>query len=350
VKRTFSVLVVALGAAVLLSACSSTDGPLAAKVSSTNITRKTLNDDLTTITDNKALTKVLTQSLQTNPTPTNGGVSTKLATLWLNSLVNQAVVDQVFAQRHLKITPAVRAAAAKSAPALYGNAATFNGLPKSFRNEVLARQQRFEAVQATLPPAKPPSDASLLQTFNTAKAQLCPSGQAVAHIQVKTQAEAQAIEAQLAAGASFATLAGQLSQDTGSGPVGGLVACTNSDQYNQLPADFRKGADPLKLGETSAPVQTSFGWHVIRIEPFDFPTARALLISIREQQASSPMTVFINKELLKRKVWVDPRYGRVSRSKAVITILPPTAPNLRSDPADPSTTTASTPAAGATGQ
>ncbi len=346
-KRTFSVLVVVLGAAILLSACSSTGGPVAAKVGSTSISRRTLDDDLQTITDNKALTKVLRQSLQTNPTPSNGGVSTKLATLWLNSLVNQAVVDQIFEQRHLKITPAIRAAAKNSAPALYGSAATFDGLPRSFRKKVLDRQNHFEAVQATLAAPKPPSDASLLKTFDTSKAQLCPSGQVVAHIQVKTQQEAEAIEAQLAAGADFATLANQLSTDTGSGPVGGLVACTASDQYNQLPASFRKGADLVKPGQVSPPVQTEFGWHVIKVEPFDFPTARALLIQIRQQQQSSPMTQFINRQLLKRKVWVDPRYGRVSRSKAVVTILPPTAPNPRSEPADPETTT---PAAGATGR
>ncbi len=348
VKRTFSLLAVAVAAALVLSACSSTAGPAAAKVDSTTISRKTVNDDLKAMTDNKAVTAMLSKSLSTNVKPTNGGVSIKLATLWVTTLVNQAAVDQYFAKHHLKITAADKSAAKSAAYSSFVNKKTFQQLPRSFQDAAIARQERIAAVQRILPKPAPPSDAVLQQTLTTQGATLCPSGQVVAQIQSKTEADANAIEAQLAAGADFGTLAAKSSTDTGSGAVGGLVACTASDQYNQLPASFRLGSDPLKPGQTSAPVHTEFGWHVIRVEPFDFANARLLLISILQQQEATPLTKFVNSQLLKRHVWVDPRYGRVNRTKAVITIVPPTAPNPKSEPAEPTTTTK--PAAAATGQ
>ncbi len=44
-----------------------------------------------------------------------------------------------------------------------------------------------------------------------------------------------------------------------------------------------------------------------------------------QQQQASPITKFVTRQLRKRKVWVDPRYGTVNRTKAAITIVPPVA-------------------------
>ena len=344
-KRTLSVLAAAVGAALLLSACSSTGTPLAAKVGSTTISRTSVNDDLRAITDNEAVTASLSKTLG-NVKPTDGGVSRQLATIWLTTLVNQVVVDHYFAQHHLKVSDADKTAARQAAYSSFVNQKTFEELPQWFQDQTISRQERLQAVQATLPGPKTPSDAELQQAFDANKAQLCPSSEAIAQIQATTQAGAQAIEAQLAAGADFGTLAQKSSSDAGSAAVGGLVACTNSDQYNQLPAAFRQGADPLQLGQVSPPVQSDLGWHVIKREPFDLANSKLLLIQILAQQQTRPIQTFINNQLVRRKVWVDPQYGTVKRTKIAITIVPPQAPKTRSEPAEPTSTT--TPAAGAT--
>ncbi len=344
-KRTLPVLAAAVGAALLLSACSSTGDPLAAKVGSTTISRSSVNDDLRVITDNEAVTASLSKSLG-NVKPTDGGVSRQLATIWLTTLVNQVVVDDYFAKHHLKVSDADRTAARQAAYSSFVNQKTFKDLPKWFQDQTVSRQERLQAVQATLPEPKAPSDAALQQAFDANKAQLCPSGEAIAQIQATTQADAEAIEVQLAAGADFGTLAQQRSSDAGSAGVGGLVACTNSDQYNQLPAAFRQGADALQLGQVSPPVQSDLGWHVIKREPFDLANSKLLIARILTQQQTRPIQTFINNQLVRRKVWVDPQYGTVRRGKAAITIVPPQPPKTRSEPAEPDSTT--TPAAGAT--
>jgi parvulin-like peptidyl-prolyl isomerase len=83
------------------------------------------------------------------------------------------------------------------------------------------------------------------------------------HILVKTRPEADAIEAQLRGGANFATLAQQKSIDPGSKSSGGELGWFSE---TQMVAPFSKVAFSLNVGETSPPVQTPFGWHIIQVE------------------------------------------------------------------------------------
>ena len=83
------------------------------------------------------------------------------------------------------------------------------------------------------------------------------------HILVKTKSEADSIEAQLAKGAKFDELARKFSLDPGSKDKGGELGFFNPAQM--VPA-FSAAAQALKPGQTSAPVQTAFGWHVIQLE------------------------------------------------------------------------------------
>ena len=89
----------------------------------------------------------------------------------------------------------------------------------------------------------------------------------IAHILVKTKAQAQTIERKLAAGASFAALAKKYSTDTGSAQNGGQLCMSKSGtsgQCNQMVTPFANAAWALKTGQISAPVHSQFGWHVIK--------------------------------------------------------------------------------------
>lgn len=98
-----------------------------------------------------------------------------------------------------------------------------------------------------------------------------------AHIMVETEEEAQAVIERLNAGEDFAALAGELSLDTTSGANGGDL-----DWFarGMMIPEFEEAAFALEAGQISAPVQTQFGWHVIKVlERGDVPTTEA------EQQA-----------------------------------------------------------------
>ncbi|MEI7025768.1 peptidylprolyl isomerase [Paenibacillus sp. y28] len=83
------------------------------------------------------------------------------------------------------------------------------------------------------------------------------------HILVATKEEADAILAQLKNGADFATLAKEKSTDTGSKANGGDLGYF---ERGKMVTEFDDAAFKLNVGETTtAPVQTQFGFHIIKL-------------------------------------------------------------------------------------
>jgi peptidyl-prolyl cis-trans isomerase C len=82
------------------------------------------------------------------------------------------------------------------------------------------------------------------------------------HILVKTQAEAQDIEKQLAGGAKFEDLAKSKSIDTGSAAQGGDLGFFAK---GQMVKPFEDAAFALNVGQVSQPVQSQYGWHIIKV-------------------------------------------------------------------------------------
>ena len=81
------------------------------------------------------------------------------------------------------------------------------------------------------------------------------------HILVETETEARAIVQQLADGADFAELA--MEKSTGpSGPRGGALGWFGAGQM--VPA-FQAAVEGLEPGAVSEPVETQFGWHVVKL-------------------------------------------------------------------------------------
>ena len=94
------------------------------------------------------------------------------------------------------------------------------------------------------------------------------------HILVETEEEAQDVLVRLEAGEEFATLATELSTDTGSGANGGDLGWFGR---GRMVLPFEESVFSLEIGEVSEPVQSDFGWHIIQklgheIRPIDDAT------------------------------------------------------------------------------
>jgi peptidyl-prolyl cis-trans isomerase C len=84
------------------------------------------------------------------------------------------------------------------------------------------------------------------------------------HILVDSEAKARDLLARLEDGASFEKLAKENSSDPGSAEKGGDLGWFNLDQ---MVAPFAEAVRALKPGQTSPdPVESRFGWHVIRLD------------------------------------------------------------------------------------
>lgn len=83
------------------------------------------------------------------------------------------------------------------------------------------------------------------------------------HILVATEEEAKAVKAELDGGADFATLAKEKSIDPGAANGGDLGFFGKG----MMVAPFEAAAYALTdIGQVSAPVQSQFGWHIIKLE------------------------------------------------------------------------------------
>jgi PPIC-type PPIASE domain len=125
----------------------------------------------------------------------------------------------------------------------------------------------------------------------------------VSHILVETKGEADEIVDELESGADFATLASERSVDAASGANGGFLSCTSTDEIaTQFVAEFADAALVARPGIPTEPVQSEFGFHIIRNGTFDEHTAElAPLIA----QGSFAAQMAIDEA----DVYVNPRYG-----------------------------------------
>jgi foldase protein PrsA len=90
-----------------------------------------------------------------------------------------------------------------------------------------------------------------------------PTKMHLAHILVKTEDEAKKVKARLDKGESFSEVAKDVSLDDSNKDNGGDLGEISADDTN-YDAQFMAGATALNEGEISDPVQSSFGWHIIK--------------------------------------------------------------------------------------
>jgi foldase protein PrsA len=112
------------------------------------------------------------------------------------------------------------------------------------------------------------SKATEVKYYNQNKASFTtPETREVRHILVKSKSLAQRLEAKLKNGASFASLAKKYSKDTGSAQQGGKICVAHggsSGACQQTVPPFDKAAFSLKTGQTSQPVKSVYGYHIIQ--------------------------------------------------------------------------------------
>ncbi len=99
----------------------------------------------------------------------------------------------------------------------------------------------------------------------------------ISHILVDSESEAQEIVDELAAASSeedeaalFTSIAMERSTDVGSGAAGGFLSCDVSDTISsQFVPTFAAAALVAQPGVPTEPVESEFGFHILRLLPFD---------------------------------------------------------------------------------
>lgn len=126
-----------------------------------------------------------------------------------------------------------------------------------------------------------------------------PNKMHLAHILVKTKAEAEKVKTRLDKGEDFSKVAKEVSQDTATKNKGGDLGTIKYDD-SQYDAQFMAGAKALKGGEISDPVQSSFGYHIIKcIDKVKYPVKPLSKVKdeIKKQLESDQKSKLVSQKL-----------------------------------------------------
>ncbi len=151
------------------------------------------------------------------------------------------------------------------------------------------------------------------------------------HILLDTREEADAVVQRLASGEDFATLAAEVSTGP-SGPNGGDLGCVDTSTF--VP-EFIEGARTVAPSGVTGPVQSQFGFHVIKVRSMgpltaeNHPEMDQAAIDSAMQQAngsaqnnarSNAIQQIINDVTARvsGNVTIDPRYGEWDDNQGVI--------------------------------
>lgn len=164
-----------------------------------------------------------------------------------------------------------------------------------FKNQMeLARQTiMIRALFADYQKKNPVTDADIKAEYDKFAAASAGKEYKARHILVEKEDEAKAIIASLKKGAKFEDIAKKQSKDPGSGANGGDLDWAPAANY--VP-EFSQALIKLEKGQLAeAPVQSQFGWHVIRVDDIrdaEIPKLEELKPQIAQQLAQQKMQKF----------------------------------------------------------
>jgi parvulin-like peptidyl-prolyl isomerase len=350
VRRALLLLVV-LAAVVAVAAF---DVPSdAATVNGVGISRATLDADLGVIQAAPTYQCYLAASLALQSQdlamlPAIGGagiaktVNTRFADFWLDQLVDNELIAQLAAARHLPVTPAdlaagrtdlvnsisatlteVAQASGQSGACAPDGTSILSAVPPAFAARLVASQAAGDVVLAAAA-GYGLSPAELASFYSGHRSQfdtLC-----VSAIETASEAAATAARAEIEAGTPFAVVAQSTSTDATSAADGGAIGCfaPTDPAYASVTSD----TTGLAVGVVSQPKDDSGNYILLEItarRPTSFAAAGD---SVRQAVLAAGSKV-ADRELkaLTRQahVTIDPRYGHWAGGTTV-SVVPPANP------------------------
>ena len=262
----------------------------------------------------------------------------RLASGWLTFVIQDKLVGHEVDQRRLQVTPAHTEAAKAQMSTQFGSEEAVAAFPEWFRERLIERNSRAVALQSALGGVDLSED-SLRKYYDEHKADF--SLNCVSHILVRSKAEADSTLARLKAGEDFATVAKAVSLDRGTVPKGGDLECNPKGAF--VP-EFDQAASELEVGKLSDPVQTQYGFHILRVrerKEISFEEAQDQIRTSLNAQSQTAYRQFLRQSLSSVLVTVDKRYGTFGPPAPgqVPVVVPPQPPEPKTQRSDTGTPT-----------
>jgi foldase protein PrsA len=309
-------LCAALGATTVACSNGATGSPPAATVGSTQISDAQLAKESELFTFLSALNSQKCGTVEGTETQTAA-----CSRFTLQNMIETVIVSQYATQHKLSVDPKILQTTLDNLDAHFGKAAVDSALASNH----LTRDDLTAVVREILLYQVVGDDLTKAQITNQQLHQLYQQQIAqfttidVEHILVKTEAEAEhAYKVVTAPGATeqtFLRLAKAISIDPSAKQNSGHLPAQSAGSYV---APFAQAALALKPGEISKPVQSQYGWHVIRLvskKVTPFTQAESQLLQAKRSQVFNSWLLQQAAEL---KISVDPKFGKYNSSALTV--------------------------------
>lgn len=295
-------LLVALALTVVGAACSST-GDVAASVNGTDITVDDVNELVygESVLDDTEFTQLLGVVVQWNVIADAAEADFGIVASE-DEIATQA--DELFAQQ---------GAGQTFEEFLETQNVSESGLDQ-YAEQVVINNAVIEEIESGVEPPSTAEAEQLLADDPASWTEVC-----AAHILVATLEEAEDVLAQLDAGADFATLAQEVSIDTGSGAAGGDLGCASPSGYVE---EFAAATLTAPIGEVTDPVQTQFGFHMIRVDSRTEATTEELTAVLAQNGLADALQSWLESTMESAEVEVSEEWGTWEGGPAA-RIVPP---------------------------
>jgi len=331
-----------LGLALVAAACGSVS-PYAAKVDGKSIEQDDLERELRSIAANGPYLKLIESRQQVKGTGA-GTFDAAFTALALTRQIYYQLIGAELANLKLSVGPADLTAARGTVIGQIQGEDVFKDFPKPYQDELVRRQAQLDLLTLALNGHKGSTDEAVRTYYDGHKDEF--ANACVSHILVASKEKADDVRARAGRGEDFATVARAESSDTQSAQKGGELGCDINQDTGFVP-EFLLAVFNQPVGDVGAPVQTQFGFHVIKVTARDVPPFDQVKDQARQKLTASgqeKLLTWLQETISKAKIDINPRYGTFNKEGASPGVVPPARP------ADGTATTVGlTPAPGAPG-
>jgi foldase protein PrsA len=323
-RLSFSLPALAVTLALAATACGSVS-PYAAKVDNHSISQSSLETELRSIAANGPYLK-LVESKQPVTGTGAGTFDAAFTALALTRQIYYQLIGTELAKRKLAVGPSDLSAARATVVQQIQGEDVFKAFPKAYQDELVRRQAQLDLLTLNLNGVTGSADDAAKAYYDAHQDQFATA--CVSHILVDSQAKADAITARLAKGEDFAAIAKTDSIDTQSATTGGSLGC-DINQDTGFVAEFLAAVFSQPVGVVGPPVQTQFGFHLIKVTSRDTPPFDKVKDQAHQKLAASgqeKLLTWLQDTIAKAKISINPKYGTFDKEGSSPGVVPPARP------------------------
>jgi foldase protein PrsA len=318
----FTAPVVAL--ALLATACGSVS-PYAAKVDNKSISEDDLTDELRSIAANGPYLKLVESRQQVKGTGA-GTFDAAFTALALTRQIYYQLIGTELVSRKLTVGPDDLAAAREAVIEQIQGEDVFQDFPKDYQEELIRRQAQLDLLTLSLSGVTGSADDATRAYYDGHKEEFAKA--CVSHILVASREKADDVRGRIGRGEDFATVAKAESTDTQSAQKGGELGCDITQATGFVP-EFLLAVFAQPVGEVGNPVQTQFGFHIIKVTSRLTPPYEEVKAQARQKLSTNgqeKLLTWLQETVGKAKIEINPKYGTFNKEGASPGVVPPARP------------------------